>query len=92
MKINLFSEKQVQKIKRFVSETSKESDEKVDKILEKIPSSVKLAALTAMFLLPTMGIVKTCNNSNNNNIEILLNLYGNVPCMDHSLVGVEGLA
>lgn len=71
MKINLFSEKQVQKIKRFVSETSKESDEKVDKILEKIPSSVKLAALTAMFLLPTMGIVKTCNNSNNNNIEIV---------------------
>ena len=71
MKINLFSEKQVQKIKRFVSETRKESDEKVDKILEKIPSSVKLAALTAMFLLPTMGIVKTCNNSNNNNIEIV---------------------
>ena len=71
MKINLFSEKQVQKIKRFVSETNKESDEKVDKILEKIPSNVKLAALTAMFLLPTMGIVKTCNNSNNNNIEIV---------------------
>ena len=35
MKINLFSEKQVQKIKRFVSETSKESDEKVDKRYKK---------------------------------------------------------
>ena len=75
MKVNLFREKQVHKTIRFVNESSSKSDANVDKILEKIPSRIKLGAITALFLLPTIGCISSCNHSNNenenNNIEIV---------------------
>ena len=44
-----------------------------NKTLPKFTKKAKLGAVTALFLLPTLGIINHCNNANdnNNNIEVV---------------------